>query len=198
MNLKPYIESGILEMYVLGLLAEDEQKGVGRMLLVYPALKAELSAIEEALEIYAQKNAITPNAATGKLTLARIANLQKEKVMALNDLPLINEHSDYQNWLKLKANLKPIILTDGLHTQVLQHTDQVTQMLIVAEVNIPDEVHDLEHESFLILEGQCNCMINGQSTIMGPGDFMAIPLHANHDVALISTQVTAILQRVKI
>jgi quercetin dioxygenase-like cupin family protein len=198
LNLKPYIESGILELYVLGVLAIGEKMGVERMISVYPELRIELQSIEEALENYAFSNAIKPNAKLKHTILASIANTKQESEMAVGNLPLINKFTDYKNWLKLMDEVGPITLENGLFLKELRHDEQVMQSFIVAAVNIPEETHALEHESFLILEGQVNCIINGKSNLMGPGDFMAIPLNEPHDVILLSDQVTAILQRVKI
>lgn len=61
-EVKLYIESGILELYVLGQLTAQECTEVEAMVAKYPEVKAELSAIEIALEAYALKNAIEPPA----------------------------------------------------------------------------------------------------------------------------------------
>ena len=61
-EVKSYIESGILELYVLGQLTAQECIEVEAMVAKYPEVKAELSAIEVALEAYAQENAIVPSA----------------------------------------------------------------------------------------------------------------------------------------
>ncbi len=58
MNIKEYIESGILENYVLGLVSDMEIQEVEQNLLQYPELKSEVNQIEDALAIYAQSKAI--------------------------------------------------------------------------------------------------------------------------------------------
>ncbi|WP_316796163.1 anti-sigma factor [Pedobacter agri] len=60
-NLKAYIESGVLELYVLGDLSPEEALQVEDMASQYPEIKDELSAIELALENYAMENAIDPS-----------------------------------------------------------------------------------------------------------------------------------------
>ncbi|RZJ82508.1 MAG: cupin domain-containing protein [Flavobacterium sp.] len=197
MNLQPYIASGILELYVLDLLSPDEKLGVERMLKVYPILKQEVLEIENALEHYANANAIQPSKKLENDMLEIVKNLTIEQEISLSQLPVINQHSNYLNWMPLLEQVKPVQLTDGIFNKVLQHNDQITQVLVVSEINIPEEIHEDEHESFLILEGNCECIVNGKSRFMGPGDFMEIPLHEPHDVILKSKQVTAILQRVK-
>ena len=58
MDVKKYIESGILENYVLGLTSSAETQEVEQNLLQYPELKTELNQIEDALAIYAQSKAM--------------------------------------------------------------------------------------------------------------------------------------------
>lgn len=61
-NLKAYIESGVLELYVLGDLSPEEAAQVEEMAALYPEVKDELNSIEQAMEQYAMQNAIEPSA----------------------------------------------------------------------------------------------------------------------------------------
>lgn len=58
MNVKEYIASGVLELYVLGSLPEQECLEVEQNAMDYPEIKAELIALEDVLLRYAQANAI--------------------------------------------------------------------------------------------------------------------------------------------
>ncbi len=58
---KAYIESGILELYVLGELNEQEQHKVEAMAAQYPEVKQEISAIELAMEEYAIQHSVQPS-----------------------------------------------------------------------------------------------------------------------------------------
>ncbi len=60
MNIQEYISSGILELYVTGAASPDERKEVERYALEYPEIKAELDAIEDALNLYATSNGVQP------------------------------------------------------------------------------------------------------------------------------------------
>lgn len=198
MNLTPYINSGVLELYVLDQLSPEERKGVERMVKMYPLIKDELSAIENALEKYAMNNALKPSKKFEAKVVAVVDNLEKERTLNIENLPIINPFSNYKNWLPLAQEYLNITLTDGIFNKVLQQSDKVTQVLVVSEIDIPEEIHEGEHESFLILDGRCECIINGNSNLMGPGDFMAIPLLEPHDVKLKSKRVTAILQHLTV
>lgn len=69
---KAYIESGILELYVLGELSTQEQHEVEAMAAKYPEVKAEITAIELAMEKYAMHNAIEPSAELESIILEKI------------------------------------------------------------------------------------------------------------------------------
>jgi hypothetical protein len=60
-DLKAYIETGILELYVLGDVTPDEKHHVEEMAAKYPDIKAELDSIAYSMELYAQENAVEPS-----------------------------------------------------------------------------------------------------------------------------------------
>lgn len=62
MDPQSFIASGILEAYVAGQCNATEKLEVERMVARHPEIRAELANIEQALEQYAQANAITPPA----------------------------------------------------------------------------------------------------------------------------------------
>lgn len=195
MNIKAYIESGILELFALDLLAPSERKEVIRLLELYPCLKEEFAKIENAIEEYARKNAVNPPAHVQKNLEDAILNLQKEALMDLSDLPLLHKYADYKKWLQLAEQFTPMpAARNGRSVHVLRHDQQVTQLLIVSATGFEEEVHDEVRESFLILSGACRCSVGGRVTLMSAGDFMEIPLFEPHHVELISPTVTAILQ----
>lgn len=61
-DVKAYIESGVLELYVLGEVSHEEKVEVEAMALKHPAIKAELAEIEQSMEKYAGIHAIEPPA----------------------------------------------------------------------------------------------------------------------------------------
>lgn len=54
MNLNEYIESGIIELYVLGLLKKEELTETIAMITKWPQLAQEVAEVEMALVIYSQ------------------------------------------------------------------------------------------------------------------------------------------------
>lgn len=76
-NLTAYIESGVLELYVLGNLTESERLEVDLMLEKYPELRSELLQIEVALEAFASANAVDPG---DSLRSRVLGSLQTEEI----------------------------------------------------------------------------------------------------------------------
>lgn len=70
---KAYIETGILELYVLGQLNAQEQKEVEKMAAQYPEIRQEIDAIEVAMEQYAVSHAIQPTLGLEKQIFEKIA-----------------------------------------------------------------------------------------------------------------------------
>jgi cell division protein FtsB len=60
MDPQSFIESGLLESYILGHCTPEEGALVERMAAEHPSVKKELAAIEQALEQYATAQAVTP------------------------------------------------------------------------------------------------------------------------------------------
>jgi len=56
-----YIETGILELYVLGDVTPQERQEVEQMMARHPSIKAEVAEIEMAMESYAAVNAVAPS-----------------------------------------------------------------------------------------------------------------------------------------
>jgi hypothetical protein len=60
-DLKAYIETGILELYVLGDVTPAEKLQVEEMASKHPAIKAELDEIGHSMELYTEENAVEPS-----------------------------------------------------------------------------------------------------------------------------------------
>ncbi len=62
MDIKEYIASGVVELYVTGSLPENERLEFERMLTKYPELQEELKAVEDTFLDYAMAHAVQPKA----------------------------------------------------------------------------------------------------------------------------------------
>jgi anti-sigma-K factor RskA len=80
-DVKKFIESGILELYVLGNVSPVERREVEAMIQKHPAVKAELEEIEKALESYALENAVQPaEKQRAKILNSLVVNLADDRI----------------------------------------------------------------------------------------------------------------------
>ncbi|RZK41310.1 MAG: anti-sigma factor [Pedobacter sp.] len=81
-EIKAYIESGILELYVLGQLSALECSEVEEMAKKYPEVRAELFAIEQTMEHYALAHAIEPSAETKNQLMEKLGVTEQQPVVS--------------------------------------------------------------------------------------------------------------------
>ncbi len=79
MNVQEYIESGIIESYVMGLASEPERAEFERLCTQYPELVAARRKFEERLEGYASENAVPPPPEVKVKVLEKIVTMQDQK-----------------------------------------------------------------------------------------------------------------------
>ena len=72
MEVQDIISSGLLELYVSGLSSEEESEKVENWGQIYPEVREELEAIQDALENYAASLAIQPDPTVKDKILAQI------------------------------------------------------------------------------------------------------------------------------
>lgn len=87
-DLKTYLESGVLELYVLGDLSREEMLEVEEMAAQNSEVKAELDAIENALQAYAQSNSIQPRSAVRSKILRALDPTKDSKTAETPVIPL--------------------------------------------------------------------------------------------------------------
>src|SRR5579863_6060280 len=102
-NINSFIESGILEMYVLGMASDEEVKEVEEMAARHELVRKEIEAISETLKAYAESKA---NALTGTIKPMLLAGIDYEERLKNGEVPssppVLNNNSkkeDYVEWL---------------------------------------------------------------------------------------------------
>jgi len=194
MNIKEYIESGILEEYCLGLLNPEEQASVLDICSRFPEIKKELAIIENVIENMAVNVALDPDERLKQRILDSLGFEEHPVPFDLDNLPLTDVSSNYKNWLKTLEHLIPEEPKEDFFCHVLRQDEHFAQMLIIAKSDVPEETHDNLVESFFILKGKCSCTVGDRTVMLGPGDFLEIPLNLEHDVKMLTSHVVAILQ----
>jgi anti-sigma-K factor RskA len=61
MNIKEYIESGIIELYVMNALPENEKAEVEAMARQHPDIQAEIDEVQAIMQVYSQAHAVNPS-----------------------------------------------------------------------------------------------------------------------------------------
>lgn len=199
-NIRDYIESGILELYVLGIASEKETEEVEKLAPLQIKIRTEIEKISKAMETLAMQNAIAPDPTIKPFLMATIDYTERLKNGEQPSFPpLINHDSkiiDYSEWINRKDMLLPKDFKD-FHARIIGYTPEVTTAIIWIKNMAPQEIHDHEFERFLILEGTCDITIDNKVHHLATGDVLSIPLHKKHDVRITSTiPCKAILQRI--
>jgi mannose-6-phosphate isomerase-like protein (cupin superfamily) len=198
MDVKAYKDSGVIQDYCLGLLGKEEMQQVEQYAAQYPELQEEINSYQQALEGYAMDFAQAAPVNLKAKTLDLLDNLSKENHGQVDNLPLLNQFSARENWLRIVEPLLPATLEEDSFIKVLRDDEKVFQTIFWSKVDYPDEVHGDEKESFLILLGECECCVGGELIRLGPGGYLDVPMHVHHDVRVVSGPVLAIVQRLKI
>lgn len=199
MNSKEYIESGILEQYVFGMASMAEQKELEERAALDPVIQQELDAISEAFETLALKNAIAPDPIIRPFLMATINYTERlQNGEPVSEPPLLNEKStpaDYYSWLNRADMVSPG--TEDVFAKIIGYTEKAITAIVWLKEMAPQEVHDHEHERFLIIEGTCDIVVGNNIHQLVPGDYFAIPLHSKHHIKVTSSfPCKVILQRV--
>jgi anti-sigma-K factor RskA len=82
-NIEEYIASGILEAYTLGELSANEREAVEKNLQQYPALREELSIIEQSVEALLMQTAVKPRAEVKTKLFEKIKQETAAKVISM-------------------------------------------------------------------------------------------------------------------
>lgn len=120
MNIQAYIESGIIEEYVLGTVSPQEKQEVECMSHIYPEIKAELLRTEDALEQYALKHQTAPPASLKESLFAQM-NFDEIKEEGAD-----NEEKEAKV-IALDTNVKPLSVQEKqeepvTESKVISHT----------------------------------------------------------------------------
>lgn len=198
-TVKEYIDSGILEHYVLGCTSAEESIQVELLINEYPAIRMEITAIQTALECYAMEHAITPNPVIKPFLLATIDYSERLKNgEPATQPPVLHAKSvieDYTNWL----NRADMIARgeENIYAKIIGYTPEAITAIVWIKDYAPQEVHDNELERFLVVEGSCNIIVEEEVYALVAGDYFAIPLHKGHMVKVTSAlPCKIILQRI--
>jgi mannose-6-phosphate isomerase-like protein (cupin superfamily) len=195
-----FINSGVLELYVLGQATEQDALEVERMSEAYPQIREEVNSIAIALESYAEAHAVEPDPMIEPMLMATIDYMERLKNGEQPSFPPLlhagSRISDYSEWLN-REDLQLMQPLDKVQARIIGYTPQATTVIAWLQYGAPPETHTGELEQFLIVEGTCDITIENEVHHMQPGGVLIIPLHKTHHVTVTSSiPCKVILQRV--
>lgn len=113
MNTKEYIESGILESYVLGITTVGESAEVERMASEHPEVEIELEAIRGTLENYALQYEKQPPAALKNKIMAAVFEEQQPLQNTRNNLVQLTNTKPQKSIFSMAASWALLALSVG-------------------------------------------------------------------------------------
>lgn len=198
-DVSAYINTGILELYALGIASNEECHEVERMALEHAEIRTEIEKIKASLELYADAYSLQPNEVLKPFLMATIDYTERlKKGEPASAPPILSENStvtDFDQWLQ-----RPDMLSGGsadVFAKIIGYTREAITAIVWLKDYAPHEVHDNEYERFLVVEGSCDIIVEDQVNHLVPGNYFAIPLHKKHMVKVTSTTpCKVILQRI--
>lgn len=197
---KAYIETGIIERYLLGEANQEECAFLEEKCNEYPEIELELIEVASNLESFAQTNAVEPDPIIKPFIVAILDYTERlEKGEQPEEPPVLHAESkpeDFARWINRPEFANPENV-DGVLARIIGYTPTCLSAIVWIEKMAPNETHDDEFEKFLILEGTCDIQVGETFYSLKPGDQFTIPLHEPHIVHVTSsTPCKVILQRV--
>lgn len=193
-----YTESGIIEAYCLGLLPENEAAAITLAAAKDPLLQQKIVETEEALKNYGH---VSHASSLKESILDRLSSIPVAAKIDIANPPLINRNSDVDDWNEAIAHIEPETDHGNIKTSFITYSDQLQLCIAWLFDRLEEDEHheDEFEESFLILEGSCECNIGGKIFRLKAGDFLDIPYNTHHTIISTSPQgyVKAIIQRRK-
>ena len=178
MNIENYIASGILEEFVLGRLDEDECTTILALAEQHPAIKDELVAIEQSMEVFARAYSVTPPPLLEQEIFAAIRNAETPPLLSASSTV-----ADYKYWLDKYED--PTDYED-MHMEVIGETPEAKMVIAWIKSGEPDHLHTDYTEVFLIAEGSCRATIDGVTSDYGVGDYVEFTIDKNHSYTVTS------------
>jgi len=193
MNEPLHIAPGTLELFVMGALSQEESRSILEQASTSPELRQEIDRLEQDLESLAWRGSVEPP----KHIRAQIL----ESVRSIPQFPSLLQGStaaDFAPWL-LDLTLPALHEFENMHIAELDFEGTIPTGLVWVKSYVDEEVHTDVLESFIILEGTCEVLMEGRVMSMGPGDVIHIPLHTAHSLRITSNvPCKAIVQRVPV
>ena len=158
-------------------------------------LSVDVDKTEAALLAYAALHAVSPPLSMRDRILG---NINKIKVLennsqpfTLDNLPILTPEANWLDWEAAVNGLEPTEDFEDVHMQLLEDNDHRELNLVWVKQEVPEEVHHDILESFILLEGSCECHVfderGGKRVVkMRQGDYISFKIGEVHDILITS------------
>jgi anti-sigma-K factor RskA len=173
MEAQEYIASGILELYVYGLLSEAENEEVAAMAKNHPEIHEEIIAIEKA--IVALSSSFSP--------FHSVANYEKIKAkLELKHALVIKMESSTRNWPKYMGWVVAVLLLAGISYQYTVLTETSNQLVTIEtektklekEFNALQLKNKAEETSLAVIRDDKNTVVSLGGQTVSPESFAKV------------------------
>lgn len=173
---------------------------IEKLLSDEPAIQPDMLDInqtEAALINFAKANSIVPPPALRNSILGKINTLEAQKKehrpLDASNLPMLDSSANWLEWQSLVEGIEPPANFDNIYLHPLESNDRRELFVAWVKEMVDEEVHHDILESFILLEGTCECHITnekGETRIvrMTQGDYISMQLGETHDVVITSLQ----------
>lgn len=173
-----------------------------------PPTATDLDKTEAALLAFAELHAVRPPLSMRDKILGNLKKLKSfednRKPFTLDSLPLLTPDANWLDWEDAVKSIKPEEDYEGVYMHLLENNERRELNLVWVKEEVPEEVHHDVLESFILLEGSCECHIadeNGHLRVvrMREGDYIGFKIGEVHDIQITSAKpAKAILQWLKL
>jgi anti-sigma-K factor RskA len=189
-NIKDYIESGVLELYVLGDLSDKERLEVESMINLHPTIAAELLEIELAMENVALNLASVPSSNSKNKFLNAITFVNDvNTVIESAETRVVPINSNNLNFYKysfaacLALLVVSVVAIVNLSSSINNYKQQVAQLQsfnqdFANQVNNLDKQVELNNQAIGIYSNPDNQLVNLAGTANSPDSKMIIAFNA--------------------
>lgn len=177
MNIQEYIESGIIENYVLGATTAGESAEVERMALEYPDIQKEIEAIKISLENYAIQYEKEPPAFLKDKIMGELFPINNEQLAINNnqeerEVVSLNTSSPQRSIFRMAASWALLALSVGANIWFFRNWKNSEEKLVALE----------SQNQILAKEGQAlKASYNEEVAILQNPDFKVIKLVGQKD-----------------
>jgi mannose-6-phosphate isomerase-like protein (cupin superfamily) len=164
----------------------------------------EVDKTELALQRFAEAYAQQPPLSMRDTILNKINKLNHQarnrQKISLDAVPLLTPDANWLDWQAAVAHINPPDDYDGVHLHPIREDNTVQIFVAFVKEHIDEEVHFDLRESFILLEGSCECLIKNEKGTqrivhMREGDRIEFQLGEIHDIYITSVKpAKAILQ----